>query len=133
MGHEEHEIHDAFMARFRELSAEFTRIHEAWQGARDRGDRARQATLIAFEQKLVCAIQEVVAAFEQHFSGRDAGGREGNSREGVQEHTSPKTILLAKPETRTIQGRHARVNSVCQSGSSREHDFGSGITYGPEP
>jgi hypothetical protein len=34
-------------------------------------------------------------------------------------------ILLAKSEAQTIQGRHALVNSACQSASPGEHDFAS--------
>jgi hypothetical protein len=46
-------------------------------------------------------------------------------------HTPPqKLILLAKSETRTIQGPHALINSVGQSASPREHDFASSITFG---
>jgi hypothetical protein len=39
-------------------------------------------------------------------------------------------ILVEKSETRTIQRQHARVNSVCQLGCPREHDFASGIIFG---
>jgi len=39
-------------------------------------------------------------------------------------------ILLAKPATRTIQGQHPLVNSVCQSASPREDDFASSIIFG---
>jgi hypothetical protein len=42
-------------------------------------------------------------------------------------------ILLAKSETRTIQGQHAVVYSVCQSASPRENDFASRIKYAQEP
>jgi hypothetical protein len=40
---------------------------------------------------------------------------------------SPKVILLAKPETRTIQGQHALVNAVCLPASPRQNDFASSL------
>ena len=36
-------------------------------------------------------------------------------------------MLRVQSEAHTIQGRHARINSVGQSGSSREHDFADKI------
>jgi hypothetical protein len=39
-------------------------------------------------------------------------------------------ILLAKSETRTIQGQHVLVNSVCQPANLRQNDFASSITFG---
>jgi len=46
---------------------------------------------------------------------------------------SPHVILLAKAETRTIQGQHARVNSVCQPASPRQHDFAIRSNNGDDP
>src|SRR5215831_8652788 len=48
-------------------------------------------------------------------------------------HLSPKLILLAKAETRTMQGPHARVNSVCQPAGSHQHDFAIRTKNGEEP
>jgi hypothetical protein len=39
-------------------------------------------------------------------------------------------MLMAKSETRTIQGRHAFVNSDLQLASSREYDFAISISFG---
>ena len=46
---------------------------------------------------------------------------------------SSNVILMTKSATRTIRGRHALVNSVCQPASSRHHDFAIGIRRAEEP
>src|SRR5688500_14921886 len=46
---------------------------------------------------------------------------------------SPNMRRLAKSETRTIQGQHAPVNSVCQWASPREHDFASRLKNDDDP
>jgi hypothetical protein len=42
-------------------------------------------------------------------------------------------ILMAKSETRTIQGQHALVNSVCRSTGPRQNDFAISIKNDEEP
>jgi hypothetical protein len=65
MDEQEHEIHESFIKRFRELSAEFERIHEAWQEARHNGDLDRQSVLTSREHDIVMDIHTVIAAFQQ--------------------------------------------------------------------
>jgi hypothetical protein len=58
-----------FMTRVRELTADLTRTHEAWQEANDRSALERQVALMAGEHEVVATVHKGVKAFPPHVEG----------------------------------------------------------------
>jgi hypothetical protein len=60
-----HEECEAFITRFRELSARFEATHTAWQEAQRIGDAERQASLITHERAIIADVDKVITAFQR--------------------------------------------------------------------